>query len=108
MCKIRPSTVTSDAPISEAQGTAAPFDSKCQVNNALIDFYRCQQLQAVVSPDKDSRQAECSHSGETMSNGLPECSGLVDSLRLERYSEQSPSGTGALLASEAFEISIIG
>ena len=49
------------------------------MSNALFDFYRCPAEFAAPAFD----------------------SGVVDNLRLERYSKQSPTRTGALLESEA-------
>jgi hypothetical protein len=74
------------------------------VSNAVVDFYRCPP-ELVELPSLEEchfLQHECSHSSRFVSPGLPsDLSRIIDNLRLERYNTQSPTGTGALLASEA-------
>ena len=72
------------------------------MSNPLVDFYRCPaELITPASPEEYYLGAEYSYRGETLSHGLPSDSSIIDNLRLERYSKQSPTRTGALLASEA-------
>jgi hypothetical protein len=72
------------------------------VRNPLLDFYRCPaELIAPASPEKYCPGPEYSYRGEAWFQGLPSDSSIVDHLRLERYTKQPPTRTGALLASDA-------
>jgi hypothetical protein len=76
------------------------------VRNSLVDFYRCsEELVALSSPAVCYAPLGCENTGHGETALEPHAdpfdpTAIIDNLRLERYT-QSPTGTGALLASEA-------
>jgi hypothetical protein len=74
------------------------------VRNVLVEFFRCPAnlLELPTPGDVDLPQIDPNHFAQAVSSRFPaDLSGIVDYLRLERYSGPKVTGTGALLASEA-------